>query len=196
MTEMFEAMERGELRTLYVIGENPAQSEADQTKARKLLTELDCLIVQDIYLTKTAEMADVVLPGLGVVGRVQRHGHELRAARADRAQGAGSARRRARRQLDHHRARATARLRVGGAGGRADLGRAALAEPDARRHELRAARGQQRPPMAVRARSTIPARSSSMAGCGRTRSRGRGRRSASRRTCRRWTSSPTSSRSG
>jgi predicted molibdopterin-dependent oxidoreductase YjgC len=63
LTEMFEAMERGELRTLYVIGENPAQSEADQTKARKLLSELDCLIVQDLYLTKTAEMADVVLPG-------------------------------------------------------------------------------------------------------------------------------------
>ena len=63
LTQMFDAMERGELRTLYVIGENPAQSEADQTKARKLLTDLDCLIVQDIYLTKTAELADVVLPG-------------------------------------------------------------------------------------------------------------------------------------
>ncbi len=63
LSNMFEAMERGELRTLFVIGENPAQSEADQTKARKLLTELDCLIVQDIYLTKTAELADVVLPG-------------------------------------------------------------------------------------------------------------------------------------
>jgi formate dehydrogenase major subunit len=63
LTQMFEAMERGELRTLYVIGENPAQSEADQTKARKLLCDLDCLIVQDIYLTKTAELADVVLPG-------------------------------------------------------------------------------------------------------------------------------------
>ena len=60
---MFEAMERGELRTLYVIGENPAQSEADQVKARKLLTGLDFLVVQDLYLTKTAEMADVVLPG-------------------------------------------------------------------------------------------------------------------------------------
>jgi formate dehydrogenase major subunit len=63
LTQMFEAMERGELRTLYVIGENPARSEADQTKARELLTGLDCLIVQDIFLTKTAEMADVVLPG-------------------------------------------------------------------------------------------------------------------------------------
>jgi predicted molibdopterin-dependent oxidoreductase YjgC len=63
LTQMFDAMETGELRTLFVIGENPAQSEADQTKARRLLSGLDCLIVQDIYLTKTAELADVVLPG-------------------------------------------------------------------------------------------------------------------------------------
>jgi predicted molibdopterin-dependent oxidoreductase YjgC len=62
LTGMFEAMERGELSALYVIGENPAQSEADQRRARELLTGLDCLIVQDIFLTKTAEMADVVLP--------------------------------------------------------------------------------------------------------------------------------------
>jgi formate dehydrogenase major subunit len=63
LTEMFEGMERGELRTLYVIGENPAQSEADATKARRLLGELDFLVVQDIVLTRTAELADVVLPG-------------------------------------------------------------------------------------------------------------------------------------
>jgi formate dehydrogenase major subunit len=62
LTGMFEAMEHGELSALYVIGENPAQSEADQKRARELLTGLDCLIVQDIFLTKTAEMADVVLP--------------------------------------------------------------------------------------------------------------------------------------
>ena len=59
---MFEAMERGELTTLYVIGENPAQSEADAARARKLLGGLEHLIVQDILLTRTAEMADVVLP--------------------------------------------------------------------------------------------------------------------------------------
>ena len=63
LTEMFEGMERGQLRTLYVIGENPAQSEADATKARRLLGELDFLVVQDIVMTRTAEMADVVLPG-------------------------------------------------------------------------------------------------------------------------------------
>ena len=62
LTEMFEAMEHGTLRALYVIGENPAQSEADQTRARALLGGLDLLVVQDMFLTKTAQMADVVLP--------------------------------------------------------------------------------------------------------------------------------------
>ena len=62
LTGMFEAMEHGELAALYIIGENPAQSEADQTRARALLSSLDTLVVQDIFLTKTAEMADVVLP--------------------------------------------------------------------------------------------------------------------------------------
>ena len=59
---MFEAMERRDLRGLYVIGENPAASEADATKARGLLAGLDHLVVQDIQLTATAELADVVLP--------------------------------------------------------------------------------------------------------------------------------------
>ena len=62
LTLMFEAMERGDLTALYVIGENPATSEADANRAKHLLHGLDCLIVQDIFLTQTAEMADVVLP--------------------------------------------------------------------------------------------------------------------------------------
>ena len=62
LTLMFEAMEAGELRACYVIGENPADSEADVAHARKLLAGLDILVVQDIFLTRTAEMADVVLP--------------------------------------------------------------------------------------------------------------------------------------
>jgi formate dehydrogenase major subunit len=59
---MFEAMEAGKLRALYVIGENPAQSEADVAVTRKALDELDFLVVQDMFLTKTASMADVVFP--------------------------------------------------------------------------------------------------------------------------------------
>lgn len=63
LTQMFEAMERGDLRAVYAIGENPAQSEADKSRAVHLLEGLDHLVVQDIFLTKTAELADVVLPG-------------------------------------------------------------------------------------------------------------------------------------
>jgi predicted molibdopterin-dependent oxidoreductase YjgC len=62
LSQMFEAMERGELRTLYVLGENPAQSEADSKKSLALLEGLDCLIAQDIIMTKTCDMADVVFP--------------------------------------------------------------------------------------------------------------------------------------
>jgi formate dehydrogenase major subunit len=63
LTQMFEAMERDELRALFVIGENPAQSEADVGHAIELLTSRDLLVVLDIHLTKTAQLADVVLPG-------------------------------------------------------------------------------------------------------------------------------------
>ncbi len=62
LSQMFEAIEEGELRTLYVLGENPAQSEADVSRATKLLSSLDHLVVQDIFLTRTAELATVVLP--------------------------------------------------------------------------------------------------------------------------------------
>ncbi|MFF3286341.1 molybdopterin oxidoreductase family protein [Streptomyces sp. NPDC003023] len=62
LTEMFEAMESGDLRAVYCIGENPAQSEADTGQAVRRLESLDHLVVQDIFLTRTAELADVVLP--------------------------------------------------------------------------------------------------------------------------------------
>ena len=62
MSAMFEAMERGDLNALYVIGENPLQSEADRGRTEALLGGLDLLVVQDIFLTPTAELADVVLP--------------------------------------------------------------------------------------------------------------------------------------
>jgi predicted molibdopterin-dependent oxidoreductase YjgC len=62
LSQMFDGMERGELRTLYVLGENPAQSEADSTRAHGLLEGLDFLVAQDILMTRTCEMADVVLP--------------------------------------------------------------------------------------------------------------------------------------
>jgi predicted molibdopterin-dependent oxidoreductase YjgC len=62
LSGMFEAMECGEFRALYVIGENPANSEADQHRGIKLLSGLDILVVQDMVMTQTAELADVVFP--------------------------------------------------------------------------------------------------------------------------------------
>jgi Uncharacterized anaerobic dehydrogenase len=55
-------MDRGALTSLFVIGENPAQSDADLTHVQRLLESLDHLVVQDIFLTRTAELAHVVLP--------------------------------------------------------------------------------------------------------------------------------------
>ena len=60
---MLEAMERGELRCLYVLGENPVKSDADAHHVEELFKGLDFLVVQDILMTATAELADVVLPG-------------------------------------------------------------------------------------------------------------------------------------
>ena len=87
LTAMFDAMEDGELRALYVIGENPADSEANVAHARKLLDGLDLLVVQDISLTRTARMADVVLPAAagwssseGTVTSSERRVQRVRAA--------------------------------------------------------------------------------------------------------------------
>jgi predicted molibdopterin-dependent oxidoreductase YjgC len=87
LSAMFEAMGRGELNALYVIGENPAQSEADGAHATALLGGLDHLVVQDIFLTKTGQMADVVLPasaawceGEGTVTNSERRVQRVRKA--------------------------------------------------------------------------------------------------------------------
>ena len=71
LSGMFEAMDEGTLRALYVIGENPAQSEADQGHALHLLESLDHLVVQDLFLTKTAELATVVLPAASCLGEAE-----------------------------------------------------------------------------------------------------------------------------
>jgi predicted molibdopterin-dependent oxidoreductase YjgC len=87
MTEMLDAIDRGELTTLYVLGENPVQSDADSHHVRQLLESLDHLVVQDIFLTATAELADVVLPAAanwaeseGTVTNSERRVQRVRAA--------------------------------------------------------------------------------------------------------------------
>lgn len=62
LTAMYDAMEKGILRGLYVIGENPVRSDANATRILRLFQELEFLVVQDIFLTATGELADVVLP--------------------------------------------------------------------------------------------------------------------------------------
>ena len=62
VVEMMQAAEAGRIRGMYVMGENPAMSDPDLSHARAALACLDHLVVQDIFLTETAMLADVVLP--------------------------------------------------------------------------------------------------------------------------------------
>ena len=62
VVEIMQAAKRKEIRGMYVMGENPAMSDPDVNHAREALAALDHLVVQDIFLTETAYLADVVLP--------------------------------------------------------------------------------------------------------------------------------------
>ena len=62
VVEMLDAASRFELRGMYIVGENPAMSDPDLAHARAALAGLEHLVVQDIFLTETAALADVVLP--------------------------------------------------------------------------------------------------------------------------------------
>ncbi len=61
--EMIDEAEKGGIKALYVMGENPLFSLPNRARIEKALSSLDFLVVQDIYLTETARMAHVVLPG-------------------------------------------------------------------------------------------------------------------------------------
>ncbi|MEI6860083.1 MAG: formate dehydrogenase subunit alpha [Shewanella sp.] len=63
-TEMMISIVKGNLKALYVMGENPVISDPDQTHVLEALQQIEFMIVQDIFLTETAELADVVLPAL------------------------------------------------------------------------------------------------------------------------------------
>ncbi len=64
VVEMFNKAEEGEVKAMYILGENPVLSDPDVNHVRRCLEHLDLLVVQDIFLTETAELADVVLPGV------------------------------------------------------------------------------------------------------------------------------------
>ncbi len=62
VVEIMDAVHAGRIRGMYIMGENPAMSDPDVTHAREALAKLEHLVVQDIFLTETANYADVILP--------------------------------------------------------------------------------------------------------------------------------------
>jgi formate dehydrogenase major subunit len=62
VVEIMSAILEDEIRGMYIMGENPAMSDPDAHHAREALAKLDMLVVQDIFLTETAYLADVILP--------------------------------------------------------------------------------------------------------------------------------------
>ncbi len=62
VVEIIEAIHQDSIKAMYILGENPAMSDPDVEHARAALAKLDHLVVQDIFLTETANYADVILP--------------------------------------------------------------------------------------------------------------------------------------
>ncbi len=62
LTEIFDAAHKGKIKALYIVGENPMLSDPDLKHIKEALEKLEFLVVQDIFLTETAELADVILP--------------------------------------------------------------------------------------------------------------------------------------
>ena len=195
LSGMFDAMERGDLTAVYCIGENPVQSEADQKRAIALLEGLDFLVVQDLFLTKTAELADVVLPATaawaeaeGTVTNSERRVQRVRAAVAP-PPGA----------RDDLAIVFELANRMGAGWGEADPERVwdevRRLSPVHAGMSYRRLEELGRPPVAVLGRDPSRASCSSIRGCGRTRSRATACRSCRSTTTRRSTSSMPTSRS-
>ena len=64
LVEMMNAAHAGQVKGMFVIGENPVLSDPDANHVRSALRNMDFLVVQDIFLSETAELADVVLPAV------------------------------------------------------------------------------------------------------------------------------------
>jgi len=64
LTEMFEAAHKGQIKAIYLIGENPILSDPDANHIKESLEALEFLVVQDIFLSETAQLADLVLPSV------------------------------------------------------------------------------------------------------------------------------------
>ena len=64
LMEMMKGIAEGKVKALFILGENPFLSDPNMNQVKEELKHLDLLVVQDIFLTETAELAHVVLPGV------------------------------------------------------------------------------------------------------------------------------------
>ncbi len=67
LMEMMQGVAEGKVKALFILGENPLLSDPNANKVKEELKHLDLLVVQDIFLSETAELAHVVLPGVSFV---------------------------------------------------------------------------------------------------------------------------------
>ncbi len=111
VVEIMDAVHAGKIRGMYIMGENPAMSDPDVAHARQALAALEMLVVQDIFLTETAYLADVILPASAFPGE-DRHVHQHRPPGPARPAGADAAGRGAAGPVDHRRDGEEARSRL------------------------------------------------------------------------------------
>ena len=90
------ALQDGVIKGMYIMGENPFLSDPNVNKVRKALAQLEFLVVQDIFLTETAEFADVILPASSHAEKTGTYTNTDRrvqiGAPGDRSAGRGAAR--------------------------------------------------------------------------------------------------------
>ena len=111
VVEIMDAVHAGQIRGMYIMGENPAMSDPDVNHARQALAELEMLVVQDLFLTETAYLADVVLPASAFPEKTGTFTNTDRTVQLGRA-GPEAARRRAQGPRHPHRHGAAARMRL------------------------------------------------------------------------------------
>ena len=169
LDQMMCGLHDGRIKALYLVGENPAQTEPNAHHVEEGLRQLEFLVSQDLFLNETSRRhANVVLPAVEL-RREGRHVHEHGAADQPRPRRGAAAGQRARRPRDRDRARARARLRLARVPGRGvGLERARRPLAELVRDPLPAARG-------ARAAVAVPDRGSPRGRCSCTRATPRSR---------------------
>ena len=151
VVEIMDAVHAGKIRGMYIMGENPAMSDPDVAHARQALAELEMLVVQDIFLTETAYLADVILPASAFPEKTGTFTNTDRLVQLGRQ--ALTPPGEARQDLvDHRRDGETARPRLELRASERGVRRDAQGDAVDRRHHVGAARARARGHLSVRAR--------------------------------------------